>query len=101
MSGYADLNFPAFHKEAAAQRAAGYEVINPAELNPEADAQVIAGEMTAEEKHAHWVACMRKDIQGLLSCDRVVLLPGWRASRGASLERHIAEALGYEIVFGG
>jgi hypothetical protein len=36
-----------------------------------------------------------------VSCDRVVLLPGWRASRGASLERHIAEALGYEIVFGG
>ena len=80
MSGYQDLNFPAFHAEAARLRALGYEVVNPAEIN--------AG------TSAEWADCMRADIRELVNCDAVALLTGWEKSKGANLEVHIAYELG-------
>ena len=80
MTGYAELNFPAFHAAAAALRAAGLEVINPAEINV--------------DPSMGWSACMRADIAQLVTCNRIHLLPGWSKSKGASLEHHIASALG-------
>jgi hypothetical protein len=83
MSGLPDLNFPAFHAEAARLRAQGWEVVNPAEINP--------------DKHLSWRECMMTDIAALVFCDAVQLLPGWQNSRGATLEHHIAERLGLAI----
>jgi hypothetical protein len=80
MSGYVDLNFPAFRAEAAALRSAGLEVTNPAEINV--------------EPSNGWSACMRADIAQLVTCDRIHLLPRWSTSRGAALEYHIGRALG-------
>ncbi|CAN7596847.1 DUF4406 domain-containing protein [Variovorax paradoxus] len=80
MSGYADLNFPAFHTEATALRAAGLDVINPAEINV--------------DPSTGWSACMRADIAQLVTCDRIHLLPGWSTSKGASLECYISRSLG-------
>jgi hypothetical protein len=80
MTGYADLNFPAFRVEAVALRAAGLEVINPAEVKL--------------DPNAGWTDYMRADIQMLVKCHRIHLLPGWSSSRGASLEHYIARALG-------
>ncbi|KAF1021857.1 MAG: hypothetical protein GAK30_01546 [Paracidovorax wautersii] len=80
MTGLPDLNFPAFHAEAAQLRSLGHTVINPAEIN--------ADPTTA------WETCMRQDINQLITCDRIHMLPGWTASRGAKLEHHIAKALG-------
>ena len=84
MTGLADLNFPAFHAEAARLRALGHEVINPAEINP--------------DKHMTWRECMRTDIAAPVFCDAVQLLPGWENSKGATLEHHIAERLGLHIL---
>lgn len=39
-----------------------------------------------------------EDIALLLSCDRVVLLPGWRESKGARIEAQVAQLFGIEIV---
>lgn len=83
MTGYAELNFPAFQTEAAALRAAGLHVINPAEINV--------------DPSAGWSACMRADIAQLVTCDRIHLLPGWSRSTGATLEHHIARALGLVV----
>lgn len=80
MTGLPELNFPLFHAEAARLRAAGHQVVNPAEINT--------------DPSAGWSECMRKDIVQLVQCEGVALLPGWRNSRGASLEVHIAEELG-------
>jgi len=80
MTGYAELNFPAFRTEAAALRSVGLEVINPAEINV--------------DPSDGWSACMRADIAQLVTCDRIHLLPGWSRSKGASLEHHIGRALG-------
>ena len=83
MTGCADLNFPAFNAEAARLRGLGYEVVNPAEVNPDASMP--------------WDACMRADIKALCDCDTLALLPGWERSNGAHLELHIAHRIGLEI----
>lgn len=80
MSDLPELNFPAFHAEAARLRALGYTVINPAEIN---------SDMAAE-----WIDCMCADIPQLISCDGIALLPGWMASKGARIEHSIARSLG-------
>ncbi len=93
MTGYQNLNFPAFHAEAARLRELGHEVINPAELNNEDPALTFE---TPEAYVAHWRDCMRVDIAALLNCETVALLDGWKASKGARLEHHIAMELGME-----
>lgn len=80
MSGLPELNFPAFHAEAARLRSLGFDVVNPAELCDD-----IAGA---------WAQCMRRDLAALLTCEGIALLPGWERSRGATLEHHVAKALG-------
>lgn len=85
MSGLPELNFPAFHAEAARYRAEGIEVVNPAEINADPD--------------AGWHACMRADIRELVTCDAIAMLPGWERSKGASLEHHIARSLEMKVVY--
>lgn len=85
MTGMADLNFPAFHAAAARLRAQGFDVVNPAELNPDPGAE--------------WHACMRADIKALCDCDAIYMLPDWERSKGAHLELHIAHRLGMEVMF--
>lgn len=87
MTGMPALNFPAFNRAAAALRAEGYTVVNPAEL----DAQDI-GPLT-------WEGYMRRDIRALMDCTHIYFLPGWQKSRGAMLEAHIADALGMKPIF--
>lgn len=99
MTGHPDLNFPAFHAAAAEYRKKGAFVINPAEMNG-GDAEIAAtAKLTAEQYHAHWVRCMKKDINALMTCDGIVMLPGWQKSRGAKLEHHIARNLGLTITY--
>ena len=76
MSGLPDNNYPAFNAEASRLRALGYTVENPAENdNGIADT---------------WSDFMRLGIVQLVQCDVIALLPGWRDSRGAHMEREIA-----------
>jgi hypothetical protein len=83
MTGFPLLNFPAFHAAAAEWRARGCHVENPAEINPDPKAQ--------------WTDCMRADIRQLVTCDAIYLLPGWKLSRGARIEAHIARELGLVV----
>ena len=84
MTGLPELNFPAFNAEAQFLRSLGFDVVNPAEINPD---------------HAMpWNECMRRDIAELVKCDAIRLLPGWESSKGATLEHHIAERLGMSVM---
>lgn len=85
MTGIPNLNFPRFHAEAARLRAEGHDVVNPAEINA--------------DPLARWEDCMRADIAELVTCEAIFLLPGFERSRGASLERHIAVALGMRVMY--
>lgn len=84
MTGIPEFNYPAFNAVAAQLRAEGVEVVNPAEQDSGSTGKP-------------WDFYMRLGLRGLLECDAVVLLPGWKASRGARLERLIAEELGMRI----
>ncbi len=85
MTGYPDLNFPAFHREAAYFRKLGKEVVNPAEINT--------------DPNAGWIDCMRADLRELVTCAEIVMLPGWERSKGATLEHHIAKALDMTVIY--
>ena len=81
MSGLPELNFPAFAAETIRLRGLGYEVVSPAEINPEGGT---------------WHECMRRDMEQMVRCDEVATLPGWEKSQGASLEVYVADRLGIE-----
>lgn len=88
MSGMQDLNFPAFHRAAASLRASGWQVINPAEMDA-ADGDV----------KREWHEYMRRDIRALMDCTHIAMLDGWEKSKGAKLEKHIAQELGMGVIF--
>jgi hypothetical protein len=83
MTGLPDLNFPAFHAQAAQLRAQGHEVVNPAELNP--------------DPSIAWAVCMLRDLEELSRCEGIVMLPGWEQSPGAQIERLWAGRLGLHV----
>ena len=79
VTGLPDGNRPAFDRAAEVLAAAGLRPMLPHWFVP-------AG--------ADWGAAMRRCIETLVKCDALLLLPGWRGSRGASLEAEIAERVG-------
>lgn len=85
MTGHDEFNYPAFADAAARLRAAGFDVVSPHEVNP----------LDGTERTWDWY--MRRDIAELVTCDAVAVLPGWETSKGATLETHIAEALGMNV----
>ncbi|PPC91871.1 MAG: hypothetical protein CTY34_02015 [Methylobacter sp.] len=84
MSGLPDYNYPAFNAAAEALRARNWHVENPAE-NPQPPC-------------GSWNGWMRMAIRQMLTCERVVLLPGWELSRGAKLEKQIANEVGMTVL---
>lgn len=81
MTGIEQFNHPAFEAACESLRHAGYEVESPHRA-PELES---------------WEAYMRYDLALLLKCDAIAMLPGWEQSRGARLERLVAEALGLPV----
>ncbi len=77
MSGHEDDNFPAFDEAAEALRAAGYRVINPADLGP---------------VRTTWADTLARDILLLPGVYGLAMLEGWGDSEGASLEHHVGIA---------
>lgn len=87
MTGYKDHNYPMFFRAAAELRIAGYAVMNPAEIRP----RLFALKKTRRE-------ILTEDLQLLLTCQGVALLPGWEESQGANLERATAVGLDMPVV---
>jgi len=85
MTGIPEHNHPAFNGAAKKLRAAGYEVISPAELDGEIEIDM------------GWIDCLKRDIREVVECGGIATLPGWQDSKGASLEVHIAKELGFEV----
>lgn len=85
ISGYDVAERKAVFSSAATRfRRQGYEVVNPFELGvPDA---------------SPWSVHMRADIAALMRCDIIYMLPGWYTSRGATIERNLAEMLGIKVM---
>lgn len=96
MKGYPESNFPAFHSTAAALRAKGLEVVNPAEIEPG------VAQPDGEESPGwrdFYNACLRADLKALMDCQAIALMRGWEASNGANLELHVAHRVGMRVLF--
>jgi nucleoside 2-deoxyribosyltransferase len=71
----------------------GYDTYNPFSIRlPD----------TEEEKKEYneigeWVWYMRRCIPELVNCDAVLMLPNWKESKGAKLERELAETLKIKV----
>ena len=79
MTGLPDYNFPAFHAAAAAWRAEGWEVVNPAE---EFDG----------DTGRPYQEYVERDLMHLRNVDAIAMLEGWDGpnARGSVWEREIA-----------
>lgn len=86
MTGLPNYNAEEFDKYAAKYRAEGFSVISPAEMDN--------GDYSKSYEYY-----IRRDIQALLdqNVTRMYMMPGWHSSRGAQLEKHIAETVGILI----
>ncbi len=45
-----------------------------------------------------WLTHMKADLKLLLDCDAIYLLNNWKDSKGARIERELADKLGYVII---
>jgi hypothetical protein len=110
MTHYPQFNFPAFIRLAEKLRAAGYEVVSPAELDNEADrARALASpdgspiHYDSGMTHADFLA---RDIKIIADggIEAIVVLPGWERSKGARWETFSGYLCGlpvYRDVFNG
>lgn len=106
-----EFNYPAFMAGAAALRAAGWEVFNPAEMDVAEDEQDPGFlEMTREEQEAYAGAPVnarryaRRDCRVLIDQlraedgDAIVLLPDWHESTGAQAELWVSKWVGLHVM---
>ena len=84
ITGMPNDNHPAFHAAAIEYRSRGCFVISPAEVFRPGTAP-------------GWSDCMRVLLPMLMTCEMVVMLPGWTKSKGARLEHHTARELNFAI----
>ncbi len=87
MSGLPELNYPAFHAAGDELRNHNINSRNPARSAPPNDAPT-------------WADWMRLALRQLIDCRSVLLLPGWRESRGAIIEARLALDLGMLVING-
>lgn len=87
MTSIPKFNFPAFQAAAEDLRAMGLGVRYTAKGNPPTPAKALP-----------WDHYLRDALRVMLDADAVVVLPGWRESKGARLEVHVALELGVPVV---
>src|SRR5690242_10689349 len=100
MTGYAEFNFPAFHKATAQLREAGYQVFSPAEHDESQGIDVTGtdGTETLAEQGFSRRTALGADLAWICAeAEAVVVLPGWNASTGALAEVATARALGLPV----
>lgn len=61
----------------------GFKVLNP---------------VKGEKDGKSWDYYLRKDIRKLTKCDGIILMDDWFESKGAQLEKKVAEGLGMKIL---
>ena len=86
------LNTKRFDEIEAFLREHRWETLNPV--------RQVGHDIRAEDfKMQPWHTYLREDIHLLVSADAIYMMRGWWASKGATLEHHIAKELGFEILY--
>ena len=95
MTGIDNLNHPAFFEAESRLKEQGYTVINPARMDEELGLDPHAGVMDPEFlKNA-----AKRDLEAVMTCDGIALLPNWEGSKGAKAELAVAQWLDKKIYF--
>jgi nucleoside 2-deoxyribosyltransferase len=84
------LNWDSFDKARDLLSTLGMSPVSPADLDRSAG-------LTPKDvdfDSATMKSCFRRDIDALLGCDAIALLPGWAESKGAMAEYMLAKAVG-------
>ena len=97
MRGHKDFNFPAFAKAAANLRAAGHEVVSPAEMDETVYGKDMEAIKAATEQPGAMKEFMKRDLPAMLDCDGIMVLPGWGTSQGACTEALTAAMSGMPV----
>ena len=71
----------------------GYETYNPFSITLPNTVE----EKVEYNKVGEWVWYMRRCIPELVNCDAVLMLSNWQESRGAKLEKELAETLKIKV----
>jgi Domain of unknown function (DUF4406) len=105
MSGIPQFNFPAFFEAASSLRAAGFEVVSPAEIDNEEDKGAALTSTDGDPtnrvamNNKTWGDFLARDVK-LLSdtgIEGIVFLPGWEQSKGAKLEAYVGLLQGFKF----
>ena len=92
MSGYADYNYPTFHKYEAKLRKSGYSVFSPARADIESGRDKIKPFPLRN-------ALLDDTTYICLYADAIAMMPGWEHSKGAQAEWALARALSLKIIY--
>lgn len=95
MRGIPLFNYPAFDEAKETLVSRGHDVYSPADIDRDAGEDYSAtrdpnSTFTPDELREF----LERDLRALAQCDGVVLLPGWKTSKGALLEVAAANFLG-------
>jgi nucleoside 2-deoxyribosyltransferase len=105
MRGIRDFNFPKFHRVSAFLREIGFEVFSPAERDEAQHGADVAKSDTGDlgeavQKGFSLREALCADMEYIcLHADAVVMLDGWKNSKGATAERATAIALGLMVFY--
>ena len=95
MTGIPQFNFPAFDSAARHLRLLGYQIVTPSELDSPAEraAALASKDGIESDTEMTWGDFLARDVKLLADeCDAIIMLQGWRNSRGACLELFVAMA---------
>jgi hypothetical protein len=103
MSNIPQFNFPAFFAAAEQLRAAGFEVVSPAEIDTAEDKGAALastdGDMRTIESKKTWGDFLARDVKLLADTgiQGIVFLPNWQTSKGAKLEAFVGLLQGFKF----
>lgn len=90
MSGYEEYNFPAFFRAEEHLKELGFDVINPARIDQE---ELGFNPQVDTVDAAFLKEAVKRDLDGVIEADCLVLLQGWENSKGANAEIGVAKWL--------
>lgn len=89
MTGIEKFNFPMFERVAVYLREVGLSVASPHEID-HGETDETCGKLPYQQY-------VKASLTMMMDCDSVIVLPGWKDSRGACLELQVAKACGMEL----
>ena len=91
MTGHPNFNREAFVKAEMNLIGTGKEAVSPSLVDQDDEGK------TWKPLQGKWEYYLKIALSKMLRCNAIVMLPGWQESKGARVERYLAETLGYKI----